>query len=45
MDVRDVVSEAYISFLVVEESTNILDSTMTVMTQMVDELRKYTKPA
>ena len=43
MDVRDVVTEAYISFLVVEESTNILDSTMTVMTQMVDEAQKVYK--
>lgn len=40
MDVRDIVTEAYISYLVVEESTKILDSTYQVMNQMVEEAKK-----
>jgi outer membrane protein len=43
MDVRDIVTEAYVSFLVVEESTKILDSTFTVMGQMVEEAKQVLK--
>jgi outer membrane protein TolC len=37
MDVRDLVSEAYISLLIVEESTKILDSTYKSVNKMVEE--------
>jgi outer membrane protein TolC len=37
MDVRDLVSEAYIGLLIVEESTKILDSTYRTVNQMVED--------
>ncbi|MCX6244772.1 MAG: TolC family protein [Bacteroidetes bacterium] len=37
MDVKDLVAEAYISFLIVEESTRILDSTFKTVNQLVEE--------
>jgi outer membrane protein len=37
MDVRDLVAEAYISFLIVEESAKILDSTYKAVNQLVEE--------
>jgi outer membrane protein TolC len=37
MDVRDLVSEAYIGFLIVEESTKILDSTYKTVNQMLED--------
>ena len=40
MDVRDIVAEAYIAYLVVEESTRILDSTLITIDQMCSEARK-----
>jgi outer membrane protein TolC len=40
MDVRDLVAEAYISFLVVQESTNILDSTFLTIDQIYNEAKK-----
>ena len=40
MDVRDVVSEAYLGYLVVEESTAILDSTFQTIDLMVQEAQK-----
>jgi outer membrane protein len=39
MDVKDLVTQAYISYLVVQEAAKILDSTYTVMTKLVDETR------
>jgi outer membrane protein len=39
MDVRDIVSEAYISVLIVRESVKILDSTESTLTQMVNEAK------
>ncbi len=40
MDVRDLVTEAYISYLVVEESTKILDSTFITIDGMCKEAQK-----
>jgi outer membrane protein len=40
MDVRDVVTEAYISYLVVVEATNIVDSNYVVISKLVEETRK-----
>ena len=40
MDVRDLVTEAYVAYLVVEESTNILDSTFTIIDMMYNEAVK-----
>ena len=37
MDVKDLVSEAYIGLLIVEESTKILDSTYKTVNQMVED--------
>jgi len=37
MDVRDLVSEAYIGLLIVEESTKILDSTYSTVNQMLED--------
>jgi outer membrane protein TolC len=37
MDVRDLVSEAYIGLLIVEESTKILDSTYKTVNQMLED--------
>ena len=37
MDVRDLVSEAYIGLLIVEESTKILDSTYNTVNQMLQD--------
>jgi outer membrane protein len=37
MDVRDLVSEAYIGLLIVEESTKILDSTYITVNQMLED--------
>jgi outer membrane protein TolC len=37
MDVRDLVSEAYIGLLIVEESTKILDSTYTAVNQLLED--------
>ncbi len=37
MDVRDLVTEAYIGLLIVEESTKILDSTYTTVNQMLED--------
>jgi len=41
MDIRDLVAEAYISYLIVEESINILDSTFKTVNQMVEEARTF----
>ncbi len=43
MDVRDVVAEAYIGYLILEKSTIILDSTNTSITQMVKEAKETLK--
>jgi len=40
MDVRDIVTEAYIGLLIVNESISILDSTYNTVSKMVDEARK-----
>ncbi len=37
MDVKDLVSEAYIGLLIIEESTKILDSTYKTVNQMVED--------
>ncbi len=37
MDVKDLVSEAYIGLLILEESTNILDSTYKTVNQMLED--------
>jgi len=37
MDVRDLVAEAYIGFLIIEESTKILDSTYKTVNQMLED--------
>ncbi|MBN1198799.1 MAG: TolC family protein [Bacteroidales bacterium] len=41
MDIRDLVAEAYISYLIVEESISILDSTFKTVSQMVDEAGEF----
>ncbi|TSA28637.1 MAG: TolC family protein [Bacteroidetes bacterium] len=41
MDIRDLVAEAYISYLIVEESIGILDSTFKTVNQMVEEAREF----
>lgn len=41
MDIRDLVSEAYISYLIVEESIGILDSTFKTVNQMVEEAGEF----
>ena len=43
IDVRDLVSEAYIAYLIVEESLKILDSTDKTITLMVNETREFYK--
>ncbi len=43
MDVRDIVTEAYIGLLIIEESANILDTTYKTVTQMVDEAQQIYK--
>lgn len=43
MDVRDLVSEAYIGLLIVDESTKILDSTYKTVSQMVEDGRATLK--
>ena len=41
VDVRDLVAEAYISYLIVNESIEILDSTFLIVNQMVEETREF----
>ncbi|MFH1297038.1 MAG: TolC family protein [Bacteroidota bacterium] len=41
IDIRDLVAEAYISYLIVEESIAILDSTFKTVNQMVEETREF----
>lgn len=41
IDVRDLVAEAYIAYLIVEESQKILDSTYKIVSQMVDEASEF----
>lgn len=41
IDIRDLVSEAYIAYLIVEESQKILDSTYKTVAQMVDEATEF----
>ncbi|MBC8316180.1 MAG: TolC family protein [Bacteroidales bacterium] len=43
IDVRDFVAEAYISYLIVNESIEILDSTFHIVNQMVDETMEFYK--
>jgi len=43
IDVRDLVSEAYIAYLIVEESIKILDSTYKIISQMVSETEEFYK--
>src|SRR5512138_3389243 len=43
MDVRDLVTEAYIGLLIIEESTSILDTTYKTITQMVNEAKEVYK--
>lgn len=43
IDVRDLVSEAYIAYLIVEESQKILDSTYKTVSQMVVETEEFYK--
>lgn len=43
MDVRDIVAEAYIGFLILEKSTAILDTTFMTVSQMVKEARETLK--
>jgi len=43
IDVRDLVSEAYIAYLIVEESIKILDSTYKTISQMVSETEEFYK--
>jgi outer membrane protein len=43
MDVRDLVTEAYIGLLIIEESTSILDTTYKSVTQMVNEAKEIYK--
>lgn len=43
MDVRDLVTEAYIGYLIVEESSSILDSTYQTVVQMVNESKEVLK--
>jgi len=43
MDVRDVVSEAYIGLLIINENTKILDSTYNIVNQMINEAREVYK--
>ena len=43
IDVRDMVAEAYISYLIVDESIEILDSTFVIVQQMVDEATEFYK--
>jgi len=43
IDVRDLVAEAYISYLIVEESIDILDSTTKIVQQMVGEAKEMNR--
>ncbi|NQV03550.1 MAG: TolC family protein [Bacteroidia bacterium] len=43
IDVRDLVSAAYIAYLIVEESLKILDSTYKTVSQMVNETEEFYK--
>jgi outer membrane protein TolC len=43
MDVRDLVSEAYIGFLIIEEGTKILDSTYQKVTELLEDTKATLK--
>jgi outer membrane protein TolC len=43
VDVRDLVSEAYIAYLITDESLKILDSTFRTVSQMVSEAQEFYK--
>lgn len=43
MDVRDIVSEAYIGLLIITENTSILDSTYNIVNQMLNEAKEVYK--
>ena len=43
MDVRDLVTEAYIGLLIIRENSDILDSTYTIVSQMVNEAMEIQK--